>query len=1020
MAFDSSVGTFISSQNPQTVSVPDFVKPTSRESMQVLGKSWQISDTLERWNFTLAGKIDTTMARGHTVFSVAVPHGLMSNEIVQTAFEKFRWWNAGVDFHVKISSTRFNQGRMIVYWVPMYDNDSFIDSAISNNFSRITTLPNVTVDFATMNDAYLRVPFKHIYNNLPCNSSYARLGTLRAVILNPLTSFTSGDIDITFSILTRFVEPVFSTPIPKSSPDIVLYKHLDNPNHRYTSFARASIAAYVHDAYVHRDFDRLRSDIAKYFPNQSVLADAMRDLQSAIDRYVPRVPDVKRYNIRHPRIVIRNEVGIASLAGSMVKDSVVGAGTKLFSDLADLINPFRIFGGGGRRRDFPNKNAQEAALVRHAFGYTANGRQIGFHQRMATDPTVTYELDNPDDIDCMNVDTILKSHNLFDVLKWDSTDAAGHVVATFPISPVGYCRPGGLYLPTSLAFGSNLFYGWSGNIKFSLGIAVNSIATGRLGIAILPGVDVLDASSLTIQQLSSVYNNYADLGNESHDFPFELPFESQTRWKFCSDPYYDYRGSNASMYSAGSVVIYVVNPLRVYDGSPLSCEINVYSSMGSSYNLMGYGNNNCTNFPFRTVPYDDYYTGVKFPDPPLYSMDPGASSLRNEVGSGEIESQAESQDPVPDAPAVPSQSETIDEPGQLIAPGPSGAKDKIEGGTSRVSVDPKCIDNYIKAFSLVTTVVPQYKTVPSADVTGVPVYYALFSNAPGQVLLPPTQGYSVVNTTDTKNYITGGAAGSLGFWSSYFINWSGDLRYKILIGGMTDNRYRAFAFPFSFYDKSFLLADYSFQRQIVGLINSILSVNSTIGGDRRLHNNGTASNFPSFANANLNLTTSADLSYVSSRVSPGWNPSGSAPSTIPAVVNTGSVTPLASCDCNAPYMEIEIPYISVFDRLFVPNESFSVITDPTDAENYSIVNPITATAGGFCVFIVDTMATEIDTDDKFAPSLQIFQAAGDNFKFETPLGPPPMSTALSAQPDSATSAYYPVGAYPNGAYDRTN
>lgn len=165
-----SQGVKMINQNPQNVIDTNYGKTIFGDKVTTMGniaKGWSVTDMLERWNLIYTG--DWKAGDSTTeIFAINAPWGMMSNSTIKMAFSYFSFWHSDITFHVKISSTRFNQGKMIVFWVPVLDKE-YIERYISTSLSRIFTLPHVVIDATTMNDATISVPFNHYKSALRAN-----------------------------------------------------------------------------------------------------------------------------------------------------------------------------------------------------------------------------------------------------------------------------------------------------------------------------------------------------------------------------------------------------------------------------------------------------------------------------------------------------------------------------------------------------------------------------------------------------------------------------------------------------------------------------------------------------------------------------------------------------------------------------------------------------------------------------------------------------------------------------------
>lgn len=1009
-----SQGVKMINQNPQTVIDANFGKTIFGDKAPTMGniaKNWSVSDMLERWNLVYTGDWvagDTTTTE---LFAITVPWGTLSNSTIRMAFSYFSYWHADISFHVKVSSTRFNQGKMVVFWVPIYDKD-YIERYILTNYARVFTLPHVIIDATTMNDATLNIPYNHIKSALAVNvtgtvdqSHFNTLGTLVGLNFNPLATFSTGGgcaTDAKISVYCKYVKPTVGPPTRKVNIAPVTHYLAHNPRLHLSAADQREIYKCIEKYAMLRDLGQLQSDMTKYYPDEHELHDVVSQLQSVVDKL--KCPSVAKYQSAVASAILGSIVPTLSEAVS----GSVGSSLANFQKIIDRINPVNIIANlMPGDRDFPNKNAQEHSFIRHAFGHTANGRQIGHHQRLEHDPTLMFKQSIADlrtTEDEMNLKHLASIPTPLGAVFWRDTDAVGKVLYSTSVAPAGFMSDhtvGAVINPAGYHFITLPFCFWSGSIKFLIKIAVNAMATGRLQIEIQPGYYT---PADDVDQGAAIYSYVIDLGNESHDYSFETPYETDTKRKFVP---FSCRDVDADQVVAGIMTIRVLNPLRVMCGSPAEAVINVFAAGGETFSLSSYGFGS-TDFVYNSEGVGlAQLSSTAAIKPQVFpvAVRPGYSVAKHQSGSDPevIKQAAEKMDSVADAPPVASR-EQDHESGELIGIVKTG--DSINCNNP-VMENMNLLD-HLKSFSLVAHIMPQSLTKPTTDVTGYPVWFTNFMNVPGQVYGSGTNGYQTEGTMGlTLNNQGVYSGGNFGYWNGYYIFWSGDLRYKILLSGSsTMNKWRAYAFftPFSIGANN---GGKEIPSSILAKMANVIPFPATFDKGWDAAGNGDSlGTYPiAFGNVASTLIPGDTATYptYTPKIIYGKNPDKGQSYLIPPM---GNMFPLASCDQNAPYMEIEVPFKTIYDKLLVPKANGEI--EPIGSMFNS---QQTHSAGTIFVVIVSTDANERKEED-IPPTVQIWQAAGDNFRYQTKLGPPTLwTTGGTTVMGSADGSFYPP--FPN-------
>jgi hypothetical protein len=202
--------------------------------------------------------------------------------------------------------------------------------------------------------------------------------------------------------------------------------------------------------------------------------------------------------------------------------------------------------------------------------------------------------------DEMNLRQVVKRVSLFNILDWTTSDASGHNLghwavspllvssSELPTTPVKYN-----ICPTFLAYVSQDFCYWKGGIRFRFEVVCTSFHTGRLLIAWIPNV-INYTNTPSMAACSAYPSTIFDL-QQRKEFEVVVPYDTTTSWKKTSnlDPNSVYDPRRPDMFGAptsfecynGYFVIYVQSKLCAPSNVAQAIQINCYVSGDDDFYL---------------------------------------------------------------------------------------------------------------------------------------------------------------------------------------------------------------------------------------------------------------------------------------------------------------------------------------------------------------------------------------------------------------------------------------------------
>lgn len=160
-----------------------------------------------------SGSWTTGSTSGSQLVTMEFPEHIMTNPMYRDKLRGFLGFRATTVIRLQVNSERFQQGRLILHYLPMarYYRPERLATALQN-LSTITQQPRVDFDLSTDTEVKLRIPFINVMNYYNLQTTEGVFGTFYVTVYSPLVS-PSGPSDVSYSIWCHFedVEVDFPT-----------------------------------------------------------------------------------------------------------------------------------------------------------------------------------------------------------------------------------------------------------------------------------------------------------------------------------------------------------------------------------------------------------------------------------------------------------------------------------------------------------------------------------------------------------------------------------------------------------------------------------------------------------------------------------------------------------------------------------------------------------------------------------------------------------------------------------------
>lgn len=186
----------------------------------------EIADFMAKPVMIANGTMTTSDASNTTLFSGSIATLMLSQQIWYRKLAGYNLVRATAHVKVVVNANPFQQGRMILTFLPCYEHLSSTEKAARNvTLAQITTQPNVELDIAdsTMEMAIPYVTPTYYYNR---TLGIYDWGSVFLKVLAPLKTGSGGQLAATYSVFLYFTDVELAAPRygPESSKTITKKK----------------------------------------------------------------------------------------------------------------------------------------------------------------------------------------------------------------------------------------------------------------------------------------------------------------------------------------------------------------------------------------------------------------------------------------------------------------------------------------------------------------------------------------------------------------------------------------------------------------------------------------------------------------------------------------------------------------------------------------------------------------------------------------------------------------------------
>jgi len=516
---------------------------------------------------------------------LAAPLSFVGN-VNQDAFQRFTYWSGEMEVRIELQSQPFQQGQMIMYFVPETDSTGVLAEQASSRTQQ-TACPHVKFCAGGSRSIVLRIPFVHRKNRL-----------------NLVQIDGSMDNNCGIFVLQVFNELRVAVDALQTSAILSVFVRLPNSH-----FSVLRIFSPVSDLVGRAAASRMIKDKSDGFVEVEEKDDERNRRGNAL-------------GVKRGKSVVQG--GYISTAANIVNIAAAGVD---FARVADR-NGRAI---QGRNLDYPNVGTNAVQTVRMGGLDLANGRdQMGACRVLDIGPSrgdILTHQDVGSGAAEMSTEYLASKATFWESFQWSGSNTAGDILYT-GISTV---TPGMMsaavnnpYQPTLMEYVMLPHMLWRADLVVRIEVISTQFHSGRLAFVTRYG-DFSNSGSL--DEALMQYVQILDVTATQTCFEVPIPWLSDREMlRINNHPGYD----NASDFALGSYEIVVLTGLQ-FGGVSDTVAVNVYlSAKNVQYDFAGFG----ASYIEVLNPHD--------PPPPLVNVEgDGSRAQENKLrscvpGSGKL------------------------------------------------------------------------------------------------------------------------------------------------------------------------------------------------------------------------------------------------------------------------------------------------------------------------------------------------------------------------------------------------
>jgi len=161
-------------------------------------------------------------AIGALIATLSYPHDLFTIPNIASKLDRFKYFRAGVHVEIRLNSTTFHSGKLLIVWCPHWNPGNTQNQLIDDDMYALSALDNITMSACANETVAFDIPYvaPSAYFDLtrPSTSGspgYGFFGTVKLFVLAPLVLTGNATTpSLTVTVFSNFINPEPAGPIP--------------------------------------------------------------------------------------------------------------------------------------------------------------------------------------------------------------------------------------------------------------------------------------------------------------------------------------------------------------------------------------------------------------------------------------------------------------------------------------------------------------------------------------------------------------------------------------------------------------------------------------------------------------------------------------------------------------------------------------------------------------------------------------------------------------------------------------
>lgn len=500
---------------------PSALSPSHLDADDTLVNS--VKSFLQRPILFQTGLWNTTQVPLTELANVRLPRNWLNNAMIREKLSGFRYLKCDFKVRVQVNAMPFQAGRLLMYFDPMYSQNTLNPSSISH-FGGVTGYPHVELDLMNETSMEITIPYNNLLTHFDLVRGLGGSGSASVVVYSSLTGEASSTADVSVWMWAENIDLQLPTGMPLAP---------GNPADNAQSGEE--------------DNAQIGGDEKKRPGN---------------------VETISRF--------------VGSVARQLGDIPLLSAITAPISAVSDAVAGVASIFGWSKPQDpeFPTKVEIGYAKYFTNFNGDVKAKVMALDARNQVEIPSYVSHTNEDE---MSLSYLVQKFTYLGRFAWSTTDLSDDIVFNVPNVP-DYCVRNAVVWPvgtyniqyhfnTMLSYLSGMFAFWRGSLRYKFKVVKSPFHTGRLRVDLVPGY-----TGVGDYVREKVYSQIIDI-RETNEFEIEVPYKWNAPWKRLTLT----QETDKYALTPTALFVRVLNPLRNGGQSAAHVELLVEVAGGKDF-----------------------------------------------------------------------------------------------------------------------------------------------------------------------------------------------------------------------------------------------------------------------------------------------------------------------------------------------------------------------------------------------------------------------------------------------------